>query len=273
MSGNKRIQTVFLAAALLLLAALPLLKGCGTRPPAPPPPYSPPASPYAPADFRMEGDYLACTAGPAVAGIDVSSHQGEIDWQAVADAGIRFAYIRLGYRGYNNGELFTDEYAAENLAAARAAGLKTGAYFFSQAVTVEEAREEADYALSVLDGAELELPLVYDWEFVSAEARTGQIRARELTDFTLAFCRTVEAAGYAPMVYFNTSQGRDLLLLRELEQYPWWLAKYDLEKDFLCRVDQWQYTCQGTVPGIRGNVDIDLLFTAYGLGQEIFGDQ
>lgn len=251
--------------ALLLIPGL-LLSGCRGEPP-----YSPPPSPVSPEDFRYEGEYLTCTAADTVMGIDVSSHQGVIDWQAVAEAGVAFAYVRLGYRGYGDGLLQTDPYVMLNLNGAKQAGIAVGAYFFSQAVSVEEARKEAEYALGILDGFPLELPLVYDWEYVSDTARTADVDARTLTDCTLAFCRAVEAAGYGPMVYFNTSQAQKLLYLQELEQYPWWLAKYDSGLAFVCRADQWQYTDQGTVPGITGAVDIDLMFTEWGLGAQVFG--
>lgn len=257
--------------ALMLLASL-LLSGCRQNVPAPTePPYTLPPSPVAPEDFRYEGDYLTCTAADTVMGIDVSSHQGAIDWEAVADAGVKFAFVRLGYRGYGNGSLQTDPYVMLNLKGARQAGIAVGAYFFSQAVSVEEAQKEAAYALGILEGFALDLPLVFDWEYVSDTARTADVDARTLTDCTLAFCRAVEAAGYAPMVYFNTSQAQKRLYLQELEQYPWWLAKYDPDMAFPCRADQWQYTNQGTVPGISGTVDINLMFTGWGLGAQIFG--
>ncbi len=239
--------------------------------PSPTPGYRPPESPYTPEDFRFSGDYLACTAGATVMGIDVSSHQGSIDWQAVGQSGIRFVFVRLGYRGYSDGSLHADPQAAENLAGARAAGLQVGAYFFSQALTPEEAREEAAFALEILDGFVPDLPVVYDWEYVSADARTGNMDRRTLTDCTLTFCQEIAKGGRDPMIYFNSSQSRDLLYLEELEQYPWWLAKYDLAMDFPCKVDLWQYTNQGQLPGITGNVDIDLMFTEYGLGQQVFG--
>lgn len=253
-----------------------LLLCCGCSEPAPvtvpiEPPYTLPVSPYVPEDFIYAGDYLSCAAGETVMGIDVSSHQGEIDWQEVAASGVKFAFIRLGYRGYNSGTLHVDEFAQRNLNAARAAGIQIGAYFFSQAVTVEEAEEEARQAVEILDHLALDLPLVYDWEYVSETARTANVDRRLLTDCTLAFCTGVEKAGYAPMVYFNSSQITDLLYGEELEQYPWWLAKYDPAMAFPCRVDMWQYTNQGAVPGINGDVDINLMFTEYGLGMELFG--
>lgn len=231
-----------------------------------------PSSPYVPEDFQQTDTFLSCSAGSVAVGIDVSSHQKEIDWQAVKDAGVEYAFIRLGYRGYEQGTLNVDSCASQNLKGARDAGILVGAYFFSQAVSVEEARAEAFFAMGILDGMELDLPLVYDWEYINDTARTANVDRKVLTECTLAFCQTVEMAGYDAMIYFNASQGRDMLELERLEQYPWWLAKYDLDADFLCRVDLWQYTNTGTVPGIQGNVDIDLMFTDFGLGQAVFGE-
>lgn len=256
-------------AAILL--AVVLLTGCDRLNIPTEPPETLPPSPYTAGDYAYEGEYLTCTAGETVLGIDVSSHQGVIDWDQVAAAGIRFAFIRLGNRGYMSGDLNADAYAQENLKGAKQAGLKVGAYLFSQAVSVKEAREEAVFALNVLDGVKLDLPLVFDWEYVSGEARTAHVDARQLTDITKAFCRDVEFMGYRSMVYFNSSQARDLLHLQELKQYPWWLAMYDITTEFPCKVDLWQYANTGKVPGIQGNVDVNLMFTDYGLGAELFG--
>ena len=259
---------------LLALFAV-LLSGCGADPvPTEPtqPPYTLPKSLYTPDDFQQEGEYLTCTAGNAVPGIDVSSHQGQIDWQTVADAGVKFAFVRLGYRGYEAGNLQNDLYADLNLKGAKDAGILVGAYFFSQAVTEEEAGEEAAFALKILGDFPLDLPLVYDWEYVSDTARTANVNKETLTACTLAFCNAVEKAGYRPMVYFNSAQVKKLDM-EQLQQYPWWLAKYDPEQEFPCRVDLWQYTNQGEVPGINGKVDIDLMFTDYGLGKEIFANE
>ncbi len=245
-----------------------MLWGCAAVPQTPPKPTLPP-SPYTPQDYVYEDGYLTCAAGQTVLGIDVSVHQGEIHWQQVADAGIEFVFVRLGNRGYKSGKLSADENALKNLAGAAQAGLLVGAYLYSQATSVEEAREEADFALKILGDIRLDLPVVFDWEYVSPEARTANVDARTLTDATAAFCQKVEAAGYESMVYFNASQGRDLLYLQELTQYHWWLAMYDIGTEFPCKVDMWQYTNTGSVPGISGNVDINLLFGDWGLGKEL----
>ena len=165
--------------------------------------------------------------------------------------------VRLGNRGIADGQLYEDEFARQNLEGARAAGLKVGAYFYSQALTVAEAKEEAAKALEILDGFLLDMPLVFDWE---QESRTENVDKRTLTDCTLAFCDAVAQAGYEPMVYFNSYQAQELLVLEELQHLPWWLAMYDITAEFPYKVDMWQYTCTGTIPGIEGNVDINLLF-------------
>ena len=104
------------------------------------------------------------------------------------------------------------------------------------------------------------MPLVYDGEFIKEGYRTDIVDARMLTDFTLAFCRTVEEAGYDAMVYFNPEQSRKKMYLQELTDYGFWLAIYTDQMDYPYKVDMWQYTCTGSVPGINGNVDINLYF-------------
>lgn len=190
-----------------------------------------------------------------VAGIDVSSHQGAIDWTQVAQSGVEFAMIRLGYRGYDSGTLHIDQRAAENLAGAREAGLKIGAYFFSQALNPEEARQEAALALEALGGIELDLPLAYDWEYVTESARTGKMTGAALTECVHAFCGAVEQAGYEPMIYFNRELSRTLLDLSEMRRYPFWMAVYGDEPGL--DVTMWQYTDQGRLPGIEEAVDLN----------------
>ena len=216
---------------------------------------------YSAGDFtRDDRGWLTCTAGEAVTGIDVSDHQGPIDWQAVADAGVEFAFIRLGYRGNTQGIIYTDERAEENLAGAKAAGLKIGAYFYSQAVDTAEAEQEAAFCLAFLGAQELDLPLVYDWEYVSPDARTGAMDRDTLTACAQVFCRAVEAEGYEAMVYANPDIAANFLNVEELGAYKFWLAQYADTMTYPYRPDFWQYTDKGTVPGIEGNVDMDLMF-------------
>lgn len=220
-----------------------------------------PANPYSAEDFAYDDrGYLTCTAGKTRLGLDVSEHQQQVDWQQVADAGMEFAFVRLGYRGYTEGGVYEDGYAAANLTGAKSAGLQVGAYFYSQAVTVEEAREEARFCVDFLKEHSIDLPVVFDWEFVSTDARTGQMDRQTLTDCAIAFCQTVEQAGYDAMVYFNPHIAENFLDLLALEDYGFWLSQYDGQMDFPHRVDFWQYTPSGSVPGITGDVDINLWF-------------
>lgn len=221
----------------------------------------PELNPYGKLDFQYEGRYLGCVKAGTIPGIDVSYYQGTIDWEKVKASGIEFAIVRLGYRGYGEeGKLVEDKMAFANIEGALAAGLKVGVYFFSQAVTVEEAVEEAEYVLERIEKYDITMPVVYDWEYISQEARTANMDRRTLTDCYLAFCERIAEAGYTPMAYFNTYQSRQLMYLTELEEYPFWLALYSDRMTYPYRIEMWQYTDSGKVPGIEGNVDINLYF-------------
>lgn len=218
-----------------------------------------PENPYGPEDFSEVEGYLTCTAGKAMIGVDVSAWQDAIDWNLVKEAGMEFAMIRLAWRGTSEGGIYADDRAEENYLAAKAAGLQVGGYFFSQAITPEEAEEEAKFLLEMIEGWELELPIVFDWEFVDG-ARTEGMRAKTLTACAEAFCRTIGEAGYRPMVYFNPTMAYYRIDLEALEEYDFWLAMWKTEMDFPYKVDMWQYTDQGSVPGIEGEVDLDIYF-------------
>ncbi len=218
-------------------------------------------NPYGPNDFQFSGDYLTCLAGESVLGIDVSGFQGTIDWTQVADAGIRFVMIRVGGRGWGAaGTLYPDDAARDYYAGAKAAGLQVGAYFFSQATSTAEAEEEALYALSLIADWELDMPVVFDWEYISAEARTAQVDKRTLTDCVKTFCDTVTKSGKQAMLYTNPSHIEHFLYLEELTQYPLWLALHSTRMTYPYQVNMWQYTAQGSVPGISEAVDINLFF-------------
>lgn len=235
-----------------------------TEPPTEPPPTLPPpeANPFGRTDFQYEGRYLKLRDGESITGIDVSSWQKLIDWQQVKDSGVEFAMIRLGYRGYESGSLSLDNYAVANLNGAIGAGLEVGVYFFSQALTPEEAEEEACFVVENLKPFEehITMPVVFDWEHVSSEtARTADMRdPRILTDCTLAFLQTIEALGYEPMVYFNRTQSWKYLHLEELKEYRFWLAAYTQRMEFPYKIDMWQYTNEGEVPGVVGDCDINI---------------
>lgn len=194
-------------------------------------------------------------------GVDVSSYQTDIDWQAVKEAGIEFAMIRAAYRGWTSGALSTDECFTDHIEGALAAGLDVGVYFFSQALTIEEAVEEAEYTLDLIRDYEIACPVVFDWEEVASDtARTNEMDMRMLTACAEAFCRTVEEAGYRGGVYFNQAYGYEQLNLYSLRGYVLWLAEYDTHPSFAYDFQLWQYTNEGSVPGINGDVDLNIMF-------------
>ena len=219
----------------------------------------PDRNPYGRYDFQYNRhNYLLLQNVDSSPGVDVSAHQGDIDWAAVKKSGIEFAIIRLGYRGYGSGKLVEDEYAKKNLKEAREAGLKIGAYFFSQALDIKETDEEIQFMLNMLADVDLDMPLVLDWEIPAEDARTKNMDARTLTDIQLHFCGQMKKMGYQPMVYFNWHQSENLYYLSELEDYPFWLALYQDRMTYPWKVEMWQWTSSGKVPGIQGNVDINV---------------
>ena len=198
---------------------------------------------------------------PSVLGIDVSEHQEVIDWQQVKDSGVEFVMIRVGWRGYTQGELFADTLAQTHYAGAKAAGLKVGAYIFSQATTPEEGIEEANYLLAQTKDWDIDMYLALNWEHVGEENRTAAVDARALTDITKAFCQAVTKAKKRPMVYFDSYLASSRLYLDELTEYPFWLAQYNTEMAFDYPVKMWQYTCTGRVSGIDEDVDLNRYYT------------
>ena len=236
-----------------------------TAEPTPPPTTLPPPPPneFDPDDFVYdEQGYLTYTAGTYERGIDVSSYQGKVNWKKVADSGVTFAIIRVGGRGYgvNTANLYEDKMAQTNYKAAKKAGLKIGAYFFSQAITPEEAVEEAEFLLEKTADWELDMPLVYDWEYISETARTANVDQQTLTDCMIAFCERIKEAGKTPMIYFNPNQAKRMFHIEQVTDYDFWLAMYTDWMTYPYKFHMWQYTNQGTVPGVSGKVDINLLF-------------
>lgn len=276
MRWNKKWNKLALCALLVLL-----LPACGAPGAArdPEPAYSGPTvsvggqtvavdesmeqSTFTEADFSLDETTgrVTCLSRQALTGIDVSSHQGEIDWAAVAGDGISFAILRIGNRGYSEGVISADQRFEANLAGAQENGLQVGCYFFSQAVSVEEAQEEADFVLAALNGREMDLPVVFDWEHIdNAEARTDSVDTETVTACARAFCERIQEAGYQTAVYCNGMLGYLHYDLSQLEQYDAWYAEYASWPSFAYAFDLWQYTNTGTVAGIAGNVDLDLWF-------------
>ena len=193
-------------------------------------------------------------------GVDVSEHQYDIDWAAVAASGVDFAYIRLGYRGYTQGGLFEDAYFKANIEGAKSNGIKVGVYFFSQALDEKEAIDEANFVLESIKDYPLSYPVIFDWEDIQADARTDGMNSVQLTKNALAFCSAIEKAGYRAGVYFNQRFGYEEFDLESLQDYVFWLAEYNETPSFSYHFQLWQYCNDGRVDGIQTDVDLNLAF-------------
>lgn len=257
---------------ILLLAAVCLLSGCavGEVSPSssPVPTVSLPANPYDSAAFRMEENFMVYDGDtPSLVGVDVSAHQKDIDWQAVAAAGVDFAIIRVGYRGYTEGGIYEDAYFQQNMEGALAAGMEVGVYFFSQATDIWEAMAEATFVLNRIRFYDVAFPVVFDWERQDKEdSRTRTTSGETQTDCAVAFCRLIEQAGYLPMVYASPSKAYVELDLSRLTGWPFWLAHYtpdSLPTGYRYHYDMWQYTGSGRVDGISTPVDLNLCLTDF----------
>ena len=201
-------------------------------------------------------------------GIDVSSWQGYIDWEAVAESGVEFAIIRAAWRGWGTntekgeGQCARDGYFAYNVRQAQANGIRVGAYIFSQATTVAEAEEEADYLMEYIEdeGLTMDLPLVIDFEYAGNPGRleAANLSRQAATDVCNAFCDQVERKGYDSMVYANKNMLDNHLYAGELSRV--WLAHYTNETWYTGDYEYWQCSSSGAVAGISGEVDLDFWF-------------
>lgn len=194
-------------------------------------------------------------------GIDVSRHNGKINWKKVKKSGITFAFLRVGYRGYGNGGLYLDEQFQRNIKQAKRAGIDVGVYLFSQAINTKEAREEADLVIHALRGRRLELPVVYDPERIwNTRARTDGVSGEQFTQNTITFCKRIEKAGYQAMIYSNMYWEAFRFDLVKLSEYPVWYADYKKKPQTPYHFSFWQYTANGRVNGISGRVDLNIQF-------------
>ena len=221
-----------------------------------------PENSYDPTGFYEEGGFKRYKSDDTLAsvGVDVSSHHQEIDWELVAANGVEFAMIRVGYRGYTEGEIQPDDYFVQNIEGARAAGLDVGVYFFSQALDEQEAIDEANYVLEQIKDYPLSYPVIFDWEDIEADARTDGMDSVQLTKNAIAFCDTIKQAGYRAGVYFNQRFGYEEFDLESLQDYVFWLAEYNDTPSFSFHFQIWQYCNDGRVDGIQTDVDLNLAF-------------
>lgn len=191
-------------------------------------------------------------------GVDVSSYQKEVDWQQVAADGVEFAMVRLGYRGYSSGMLNLDPYFEQNVKGAKESGLQVGVYFFSQALTTEEALDEARFVLRKIRGKKLDGPIAFDMEYIEGVERINSLTVEEKTAIADAFCQFIEKNGYEAMIYGNPNWFSEDVDLSLLTHHEIWLAHYIDMTQWPFEYAMWQYTDSGSVAGITGGCDLNI---------------
>lgn len=191
-------------------------------------------------------------------GIDISQWVEDIDFTAVKKYGVEYVILRLGYRGYTEGGLFSDENFEKYIKAAQKAGLKVGVYFVTQAISEDEAVEEAEYVLKYISGHKIEMPVYIDMEEVYDTARTDELTADDFTRIAAAFCKKVEEAGYRGGIYANETWFNNKLDFDKIKHYDIWLAKYSDILSTDLAINMWQYSSEGTVDGTEMWVDMNV---------------
>ena len=197
-------------------------------------------------------------------GVDISKDQANIDFKKVADQGVDFVMLQLGARGYSSGKIILDGSFSDKMKSVQEAGLGIGVYFYSQAITKEEAVEEANYVIAATAGYQVIYPVVfYTEELFNDSARTDTINNEKLTDCAVAFCDTVKKSGYIPMICADERQFAKRVDMTRLTSYEWWLRDTDEKSDFPYKYSIRQYSNTGRIDGIEGDVNLDICFSDF----------
>lgn len=197
-------------------------------------------------------------------GIDVSRYQDKINWSKVANDGVEYAFIRAGIRGSTEGKLVKDENFIHNVEGALDHDIDVGVYFYTQAMSEEEAIEEAEFVLDLIEPYDITYPVVLDVEEVTSKnARTSEMTKEDYTKACIAFLETIKKAGYTPMIYGNLKTFMIMLDMEQLESYDKWFAYYNTPVYFPYEFTIWQYTSEGTISGIDGEVDLNVSMKDY----------
>jgi len=197
-------------------------------------------------------------------GVDISKYQGEVDFYQLKDAGIDYVMLRVGARGYSSGKIIMDEYFATNIQKATEAGLDIGVYFYSQALTTDEAIEEANVVIQSLEGYTLQYPVAFDMEYVENDtARVESLSRADKTAITKAFLDTIQAAGYRAMIYGNKEWLIKRIDLSQLKDYEIWLSQQKDIPDYPYKFSMWQYTTSAEIHGIEGYANLNICFIDY----------
>ena len=235
------------------------------------PRFSLPVNSYNPEDFVERKGIVTYEGGTSLVGINVNDQKGEIDWAQVAGGGVDFAMIRVGFRMNKTGKIVPDANFEDNIQGALDAGLPVGVYFYSKAITDAEAEEEATFVLERIRGYNVTWPVAIYWEYDLADdgsrdldSRTVKCNGDQVTGFLDTFCKKVKAAGFTASYYCDKTMGYESLDLDRLAGYEMWYAEFKTIPSFYYAFGMWQYTKEGTVPGIGKAVPIDLAFQDYG---------
>lgn len=204
-------------------------------------------------DIRQSGENVSF-------GIDVSKWNKDIDWEKAKAAGVEFAIIRCGYRGSSTGTLVEDPYFYRNIEGAKAAGVKVGLYFFTQATNAVEAVEEASMVLCLNDGRPLDYPIFIDTEGAGGNGRADGLDTVTRTEVVEAFCETIEGAGYRAGIYASRNWYYNRLDMTRLDSNVIWLAEYREYPKYEGKYEMWQYTSSGSIDGIEGRVDFNISY-------------
>lgn len=210
--------------------------------------------------YNEDGDKLSHV------GVDLSYHNDKVDFEALAKSPVEFVMLRVGYRGYTEGGLVTDERFKEYAKAANENNLKLGVYFFTQAINEEEAISEAEYVIKLIRDYDITYPVAFDTELVDDdEARTNkaELSQEELSNICIAFCERIREAGYYPMIYASENWIRRKLDPTMLSDYDFWAPQYLEKNDFLYDFTMWQYTESGDAPGVEGPCDLNISLVDY----------
>ena len=214
---------------------------------------------------NTEWEYYEGSELKSIKGIDVSVYQGNIDWAKVADDGVKFAYIRTGYRGYTEGVFALDSNFEKNITGALENGIAVGCYFVTRAISREEAIEEADWFYDQIKDYDFTWPVVLDLEAAgSIRARDNDLSAEDRTKYVIEFCERMKEHGVDTILYSNIGYFLDNLQLPRLTEYDKWFAQYFNRPFFPYEFYIWQYTSSGRVNGITGDVDLNICFKDYG---------
>lgn len=229
-----------------------------------------PRNSYIEENFMIEDGYMVYydESGNKIShlGIDLSYHNDMVDWDKLATSGIEFVMLRCGYRGYTEGGLIVDDKFKEYAQEANRVGINLGVYFYTQAITVEEAVEEADFVIDLIKDYSIQYPVGWDTEYLNEEkARTNttEIDKDLRSQMAIAFCERIKEEGYYPVIYVSENWMRRNMNAEMISSYDIWAAQYQPQNDFLYDFAIWQYTESGSVMGINQEIDLDISMVDY----------